>query len=192
MEDSKHTGARLRLRSCLAGGVLVLSAVTALGCGDSSDDKAAAPAAKAAATTKAATPAATPTTPTTSTNPVAAQYTAEGTVRLMAKRLGWPGTLVVVGPKGTVDANNERWYKVGTKVKLRAASTKTARFVGWSGTGGCTGKAPVCTVQVKKGVDYTRVYATFLLNKKAAKHLKKSDPALINGVYPDGSGPPKS
>jgi hypothetical protein len=203
MEDLKYTKTHLRLRPWLAGGVAVLSAVTAIGCGDSSDDKADGSAAKAAATTKATTTAAsgaktaaaTPTT--TAATPAASQpseeakkFIAQGTVRLMAKRLGWPGTLVVVSPKGTVDKNNERWYKPGTEVTVRATSTKTAHFIGWYL--GCKGKAPVCKVTVKPKDDYTRVFASFELDQKAAKHLKKSDPRLQNGIFPDGSGPPKS
>lgn len=192
-------GGLSRLRPWVTGGALALSVAVAVGCGSSSDDKAsdqaAAPAAKtqaattdgaAAAPATASTPAATTTTPAQPVNPVAKKYTAEGTVRLMAKRLGYPGTLEVVRPKGLVDQNNERWYKVGTKVTVRAASTKTARFSGWYT--GCKTKAPVCTVKITKG-DYTRVFAMFKLDKQAAAKLKPSDPALKSGIFALGSGP---
>jgi pyruvate/2-oxoglutarate dehydrogenase complex dihydrolipoamide acyltransferase (E2) component len=192
-------GSRSRLRPWLAGGALVLSVGIAIGCGDSSDDKASAPTAKAATTTKAAPAATTPaattpaaTTPTTTTAakpltaPDAKKYLDGGTVRLMAKRLGTPGTLVVVKPKGIVDSHNERWYTVGTKITLRASSTKTAKFAGWSQ--GCTNKNPVCTVTVKPDA-YTRVFALFKLDQKAAAKLKPSDPALKSGIFALGSGP---
>lgn len=196
-----NDGGLIRLRPWLTGGALALSAAIALGCGSSSDDDKASDQA-AATTNKAAAAATTPATPTTSgtpatsgtttttpaqpVNPVAKKYTAEGTVRLMAKRLGTPGTLVVVSPKGLVDQNNERWYKIGTEVTLRASSTKTARFAGW--TQGCTSKAPLCKVKITKG-DYTRVFAAFKLDQEAAKQLKPSDPALKSGIYALGSGP---
>lgn len=192
---TRRLGARRPLMPLMATVAVVLGAGTALGCGDSSDDKAAAPAAKAPAKTQADTAAGTSTTTAATASKAPAsdegkKLLAQGTVRLMAKRVGYPGTLVVVGPKGTVDSNNERWYKVGTKVTLRASSTKTARFTEWY-LGCPKSTAPVCTVKIKPG-DYTRAFAVFQLDKKAAKDLKKSDPALKGGIFPDGSGPPTS
>ncbi len=189
---TRRPGARRPLVPAIATVAVALAAGMALECGNSSDDKASDQTAKAPAKTQAATPAgSTQTTPgQPPVSDVAKQFIAQGTTRLMAKRLGYPGTLVVVGPKGTVDSNNERWYKIGTKVTLRAASTKTARFQRWAA--GCPNStAPQCTVKISKG-DYTRVFAVFKLDKQAAKSLKKSDPALKVGVFPDGSGPPTS
>lgn len=155
----------------------VLAAVTALGCGDSSDK----PSDQASAST--AKPKAKPTsTPKPTSGPDA--WRAQGTQRLAALRLGTPGTLIV-RPHGLTGTRGDRWYDAGTKVTITVRNTKTARFVGWDGA--CAGKK-TRTCQVKMD-DFVRVLAGFELNVKAAKHLPKSDPALQPGSRGPGVGP---
>jgi hypothetical protein len=155
----------------------VLAAVTALGCGDSSDK----PSDQASAAASAAKPKP-KAKPTPTSGPDA--WRAQGTQRLAALRLGTPGTLIVQ-PHGLTGTNGDRWYDAGTKVTIKVRNTKTARFVGWDGA--CAGKkTTTCHVQMN---DFVRVLAGFELDTKAAKGLPKSDPALQPGSRGPGVGP---
>lgn len=180
--DEDRVGRRRPLGPMLVTGALALAAATALGCGSDSSDK-------ADQATASAPKAAAATTTTTAAKPAAKDgpdaWRQQGTKRLAVLRVGTPGTLIVE-PHGLDGANpGDRWYDPGTKVTLTVRDTKTARFHEWAGA--CTGSETVCKLTLDGG-QYVRVIAGFDLDKKAAKNLKKSNPALKLSVRPPGKG----
>jgi hypothetical protein len=169
--DMKHKGSgRRRLRPWLAGGVLVVGATTAVAAGASSGDG---PYRAAAVVPPTASAANQPTDRTPAAGVETVRW--NGRVRLGALRFGTPGKLVV-SPKGKVPlAATHHWYKKGTKVTVRAVDTRTARFLQWTGVGGCKGKKRTCTITMNESKN---VIASYGLDKKGAKGLKRSDRRL--------------